>query len=77
MELHISDFLVHVGEKLSPEEQCGLEDHVRDQSCVVSAGVSMRHPHLMMVAYDADCGTAHDILCRVRDKVTRAEMVGL
>jgi hypothetical protein len=77
MEKHISDFMVHVHEELSPTEQCELEDFVRMQPCVVGAGVSARDPHLLTVAYDSDCGTAHSILARVREKVTGAEMIGL
>lgn len=77
MQTHISDFLVHIHEALPPEEQCELEDFVRRQPCVVSAGMSARNEHLMAVAYDPDCGTAHSILARVREKVTGAEMIGL
>lgn len=77
MERHISDFLVHIHETLSPEEQCELEDFVRRQPCVVGAGVSQKDPHLMTVAYDSECGTAHGILTRVRERVTGAEMIGL
>jgi hypothetical protein len=77
MEQHISDFMVHIHEALSPEEQCELEDFVRKQPCVVSAGMSQKDPHLMAVAYDSECGTAHSILTRVREKVTGAEMFGL
>lgn len=77
MEQHISDFMVHIHEALSPEEQCELEDFVRQQPCVVGAGMSARNSHLMTVAYDSECGTAHSILTRVREKVTGAEMIGL
>lgn len=77
MEPHISDFLVHIHETLSPEAQCELEDFVRRQPCVVSAGMSAGNQHLMAVAYDSECGTAHGILIRVREKVTGAEMIGL
>lgn len=77
MERHISDFLVHIHEALSPEEQCELEDFVRQQPCVVGAGVSQKDAHLMTVAYDSECGTAHSILTRVRERVTGAEMIGL
>ena len=76
MGSHIADFVVHVHETLSPQEQCDLEDFVRDQPCVVSAGISAQRPHLMMVAYDSDCGTAHNILTHVRERVTGAEMMG-
>lgn len=77
MEQHISDFLVHIHEALTPEEQCELENFVRMQPCVVGAGISPKDPHLMTVAYDSECGTAHDILTRLREKVTGAEMIGL
>lgn len=77
MEKHIADFLLHIHEELSPDEQCALEDFVRHQPCVVSAGISQKDPHLMAVAYDSECGTAHSILARVRERVTGAEMIGL
>lgn len=77
MEAHISDFVIHVREMLSPTEQCDLEDFVRSQPCVVGAGISAHHPHLMTIAYDSECGSAHGILTHVRERVTRAEMLGL
>lgn len=76
MEKHISDFLVHVDDFLTPEEQCGLEDYVRKQACVVSVGSSAQKPHLMMVAYDSECGPARNILLQIRQKGIRAEMIG-
>jgi len=76
MEKHISDFLVHLDDYLTPEEQCELEDYVRKQACVVSAGMSVEKSHLMMVAYDSECGPARDILHQIRLKGIRAEMVG-
>lgn len=77
METHISDFMVHVHETLSPEEQCEIEDFIVHQPGVVGVGFSPKHPHLMTIAYDADHETAHHILVHVREKVTNAEMVGL
>lgn len=77
MEKHISDFMVHLDDFLTPDEQCHLEDYVRKQACVVSAGVSLQNPHLMMVAYDSECGRARDILHQIRQRGIRAEMVGI
>jgi hypothetical protein len=77
MEQHITDFLVHVDETLPPEEQCHLEDYVRQQACVVSAGVSVDNPHLMAVAYDASCGRASDILHRIRARGLHAKAIGI
>lgn len=77
MESHIADFLLHIHEALSPQEQCELEDFVRKQPCVVSAGMTTTGPQLMAVAFDSDCGTAHGILSRVRERVAGAEIIGL
>jgi hypothetical protein len=76
MGQHIVDFLVHVDQSLAPDAKRQLEDHVREQPCVVSAGVSPQHAHLLLVAYDADCGHARDILLSIQDEGYRAEAIG-
>jgi hypothetical protein len=76
MEQRIADFLVHVDKTLAPEEQCQLEDYVRQQPCVVGAGISVNHPHLMVVAYDSDCGRASDIVHSIQDEGYQAEAIG-
>jgi hypothetical protein len=76
MEKHISDFMVHLVETLPPEDQCKLEDYVRQQPCVVGAGISVDNPHLMVIAYDSACGPAKDILYSIRDEGFRAEAIG-
>jgi hypothetical protein len=73
----IVDFIVHVDEELFPEEQCKLEDFVRDQDGVVSAGVAIEHPHLMMVAYDAEQSKPIDILLQIQRRGLHAELIGL
>jgi hypothetical protein len=73
----IVDFTLHLDEALPPEEQCRLEDFVRDQDGVVSAGISTSHSHLMMVAYDIDQIHASDILHKVQDRGLHAELIGL
>lgn len=77
MDKQISDFLVHMDKTLVPEEQCRLEDYVRQQPCVVGAGISVDHPHLMIVAYDSDCGRASDIVHSIRDEGYQVEAIGL
>jgi hypothetical protein len=77
MGSQIADFIVHLDPTLPPEEQCHLEDYVRDQACVVGVGISTDKPHLMMVAYDADCSSASDILHKIQDKGIGAELVGM
>lgn len=77
MGSRIADFMVHLDPTLPPEEQCKLEDYVRDQACVVGVGIAADNPHLMVVAYDADCSRASDILHKIRDKGISAEIVGM
>lgn len=77
MDAHISDFVVHVHEELSAQEQNDMEDFVIDQSGVVGVGFSATKPHLMTIAYDSDKITAHAILTHIREHVVGAEMIGL
>jgi hypothetical protein len=77
MEKSISDIMVHVDEDLSAEQQCRLEDFVRHDNGVVSAGFSLKAQHLLMVAYDSDETNAGDILMHIRDKGLHAEIVSL
>ena len=73
----IVDFTVHLDEELAAEEQCKLEDFVRDQDGVVSAGISIRHPHLMLVAYALDQNRPRNILQQIRKRGLHAELIGL
>ncbi|MGO9445896.1 MAG: hypothetical protein ACLPXB_14110 [Thiobacillaceae bacterium] len=77
MEHAIVDVTVHLDEELPPDEQCKLEDFVRDQDGVVSAGISMIHPHLMMVAYDLERIKAGHILQQIQGRGLHAELIGL
>jgi hypothetical protein len=77
MANEIVDLTLHLHEELAPEAQCRLEDFVREQEGVVSAGVSVEHPHLMMVAYNSDRLHAVDILHHVQSNGLHAELIGL
>jgi hypothetical protein len=77
MDRNIADFMVHVDEELSAEQQCRLEDFVRHDAGVVSAGFSLQAQHLLMVAYDAGETSAIDILSHIRNQGLHAEMVSL
>jgi hypothetical protein len=77
MEKSIADLMVHIDEDLTPEQQCKLEDFVRHDRGVVSAGFSLKAQHLMMVAYDADEIHANEILTHIRNQGLHAEVVSL
>lgn len=77
MDKHISDFVIHVHEEMSPQEQNDMEDFIIQQPGVVGVGFSSNHSHLITVAYDCDDYTAHSILSHVREHSIQAEMIGL
>ena len=77
MEKHISDFMVHVDETLEPQQQCELEDFVREQEGVVSACMSVENPHLLTVTYDSDRGHVSDIVHHIKDRGLHASAIGL
>ncbi|MEQ1667003.1 MAG: hypothetical protein ABL868_00975 [Sulfuriferula sp.] len=77
MNTSISDFIIHIEESLTPEQMSSLADAIREHACVVSAGSASRTPHMMMVAYDPDCGHSHEILSHVHRQGFHASSIGL
>lgn len=77
MEISIADFMIHVEEDLPVDRLSVLEEHLRDDPCVVSAGVSSRDSHLMMVAYNPMCTTVSRIMAHVEGDGIHARAVGL
>jgi len=77
MDISIADFLVHVDEDLQSERMGVLEDWVRADQCVVSASVSHRDHHLMLVAYNPACTSRARIMKRFAEQGVHAEAIGL
>lgn len=77
MEIPIADVMVHIDETLSKEALAKIEKDVHEDKCVISACVPKGKMHLMLVAYNPDCTSAHDILVRVKKEGVHAELVGL
>lgn len=77
MNISIADFMVHVDRELLSDRMRELEDSIRADQCVLSACVSKRDPHLMLVAYDPDCTSAAHILGHFSEQGVHAEGVGL
>lgn len=77
MEISIADFMIHVEEDLPVDRLYVLEEQLRDDPCVVSARVSSRNSHLMMVAYNPMCTTASRIVSHVEGEGIHARAVGL
>jgi hypothetical protein len=77
MGRQLADVMIHIDETLSEESLKQIEAVVRDDICVVSAGVPAGNPHMMLVAYNPDCVSATDILAKVKSAGVHAELVGM
>ncbi|MBI5041713.1 MAG: hypothetical protein HZB57_11105 [Gammaproteobacteria bacterium] len=50
---------------------------MRENECVISIGVPAGNVPMMLVAYNAECTAAADILARVKKAGVHAELVGM
>ena len=62
MNISIADMIIHIDQSLPREQLDGLETAVRQNTCVVSASIHDKTPHLMLVAFNPDCVTSLEIL---------------
>jgi hypothetical protein len=77
MDIPIADVMVHIDEALSKDALARIADAVRENNCVVSAGVPAGKMHMMLVAYNPQCTTSTDILAQVQKQGVHAELVGM
>ncbi|MBI5041783.1 MAG: ATP-binding protein [Gammaproteobacteria bacterium] len=77
MDISMADVMIHIDETLSAESLKKLEETMREDECVISAGVPSGNAHLMLVAYNPECVAAADILARVKSTGVHAELVGM
>lgn len=77
MDIPMPDVMIHVDESLPPQEMRRLEERLRTDRCVISACTSHQDPHLLLVTYNAECTTAHDLLALVIREGVHAELIGL
>ena len=77
MDRPMADVMIHIDETLSEDSLKKIEDAVREDECVISAGVPAGNAHMMLVAYNPECVSASDILARVEKAGVHAELVGM
>ena len=77
MDISIADFIIHVDESLPKEQLDNLQELVRQGQGVISANVSGKAPHLMLVTYNPDCTTSKEIMEAVKERGVHAESLGL
>jgi hypothetical protein len=73
----MADVMIHIDETLSEESLKKIGEVVREDGCVISAGVPAGNMHMMLVAYDPECVAAAEILARIRNTGVHAELVGM
>ena len=71
------DVMIHIDETLSDESLKMVEAAVREDMCVISAGIPADNKHMMLVAFNPECASAADILTRVKNAGVHAELVGM
>lgn len=77
MDIPIADVMIHIDEALSKDALGKIADAVRENNCVVSAGVPAGKMHMMLVAYNPQCTSSMDILTQVQKQGVHAELVGM
>jgi hypothetical protein len=75
--MSVSDFVIHIDEKLNEFDVNEVEEAVATCAGVVSAHVSTHHPHLMLVAYDPMRGHPASALGAIRSLGLHGQMIGL
>ena len=77
MGRQMADVMIHIDETLSEESLKMVEAAVREDVCVISAGIPADNRHMMLVAYNPECASAAGILARVKSAGVHAELVGM
>lgn len=77
MTAHISDIIIHVDESLPAEEISRLEQDMRTQDGIVSACMSKKDHHLLMVSYNSDSFHSSDVLNNITRRGLHAELIGM
>lgn len=77
MSSTILDVTLHIDEETTHEEREDLRDTFLGKKGVVTADCRDEKPHLMIVAFDPDNVSAHDLLATAQRSGYHAELIGL
>lgn len=73
---HKVEIVVHVDDLLGKDQQTELIDDLKRNTGVEDAHFTPGHAHLLIVDYDPDEMSVHDVLDKVRKENRRAELIG-
>jgi hypothetical protein len=74
--MHISDMVMHIGNKLGEDRRRNIEKALTGNGGVLHAHFNDKRPHLMLVSYDTDTTSSFEILARMTGQQLYAERVG-
>jgi hypothetical protein len=74
--MHKVDIVIHVDDLLGKDQQTELIGDLKRHEGVKDAHFTPGHAHLLIVDYDRDQMSVHDVLDKVRKENLRAELVG-
>ncbi|MDD3449573.1 MAG: heavy-metal-associated domain-containing protein [Gammaproteobacteria bacterium] len=77
MMTYRANVVIHLDEYLEPWQIQELERKLSGESGVISACVSDRATHLMVVDFDSRAISSNQLLARVQREGVHAELVGL
>lgn len=77
MEQHISDLVIHIDESLQAEEISRLQNEMHDDAGIVSACISEKDKHLMIVSYDSEQLRSDQVLGSITRRGFHGELVGM
>jgi hypothetical protein len=74
--MHKVEIVVHVDDLLGQDQQSELINNLKKDDGVKEAHFSPGRAHLLIIDYDRDQLSAHEVLEKVRREHLRAELIG-
>lgn len=75
--MHLVDLLIHINETLEAIDRVYLEEELRKANGVIAPRFNNKTPHIILVCYDPQEISSHNILKRVKDNGYTAQLVGM
>ena len=75
--MEMVDVTMHIDETIDHERRTKIADTIRAHKGVMAVAHHDEKPHLMIIEYNPDAVTSHELLQFVLDQGVHAELIGL
>jgi len=75
--MEMVDVEIHIDEAVNHERRTKIADTVRAHKGVMGVAHHDDKPHLMIIEYNPDAVSSHELVQVVRDQGVHAELIGL